>query len=279
MKPLFSPIRFAQFLRWEVLGNPRNYLYWFCAIFLISLLALQMLSIPLYGDHYQTGMPYYLGADKIGAQVRLYFMGLLYLLFLTLAPSYIKHATLTDKAKRMEQLMLPVSALERYVAQWLICTVGCTLIFITAFILADLVNLFLLSLYFPLMEGFQPVPVGYLFGIGTDEWGIIRTNHFYNSGGVLFSSFLLLQSIYFFTSYFWSKRSFIKTSLILVAFVIAFVATFVYTPCLKDLLLQDNSDTLLLETIGWSGAHYIAALYFLALGYGRLREAESIPRW
>lgn len=279
MNALFSPTRFAQYLRWEVLGNPRNYLYWGCAIFLVSLIALQMLSIPLYGSNYQEGMPYYLGADTVGAQMRLYLMGLLYLFFLTLAPSYLKHATLADKAKRLEQLMLPVSTLERYGAQWLICTVGNTLIFLVAFVAADLVNLFLLSLYFPLMEGFQPVPVAYLFGIGTDEWGIVRTNLFYHAGGVLFSSFLLLQSLYFFTSYFWCKRSFIKTSLIVVAFAIAFVATLVYTPCLKDLLLQRNADTLLLETIGGAGTHYLATAFFLALGYERLREAESIARW
>ena len=210
---------------------------------------------------------YFMAMDEIVAPGQIFFLASL-LGFACLAPSLIKYSDLKNKAKRIEQLMLPISALEQYVAQGIICTLGFCILFLIAWTAADLTRLLFVSIYYPGVTGHSLFPYWNMYGDAA--YGPMFGLRTY----MMVSAMWLCQSLYFFTSYFWTKMSFVKTSVLVIALLVIFNVPTILFGVEYSALTAD-----FLSQLGFFSTLFtISSIFLWILGYFRLKEAEIVCR-
>lgn len=273
MKTSFSIHRCTQFLKREVVGHQKHLMHFTLVMYLVLTFGLIFITYMQYPVECQRSQEFYFMAmDEIVVPAQIFFMGSL-LGFACLAPSIIKYSDLKNKAKRIEQLILPVSTLEQYIAHGIICTLGFGILFLMAWTAADLTRLLFVNIYYPGVTGHSLFPYWNMYGNASyDSLFGLKTY-------MMVSTMWLLQSLYFFTSYFWTKMSFVKTSVFVIALLIIFNAPNllfgVESPIVTSPIATADGHTLLTY---FSTLFTISSIVLWILGYFRLKEAEIVCR-
>lgn len=273
MKSNFSPLRSWYFLRREARFNFRN-------VLLTTLLAYLLLTIILIWTGYMNypksyleyGQFLYMFTDYIrnGGFV-VYMLG--FFAFCLLAPSFFKLSSQSLKNRRTSELMVPASPLEQYAAQFVLCLLLPVVLYHLAFLLADATRCLFFSQVYPNLHGLTLVDYTTLYTTYIDDperqwvrWLIIGIG-------------LYTQSLWFFTSYLWSRFSFVKTALL--AFLMC-VTGFWCIMELSDHFIQPGYSPISRDTLFFTyltvGCYVLVPIHWI-LAYFRLKEQENIARW
>ena len=268
MKNSFSLHRCTQFLKREIVGHQKHLMHFILIMYLVLTFGLIFITYIQYPESCQRSQEFYFMAmDEIVAPGQIFFLASL-LGFACLAPSIIKYSDLKNKAKRIEQLILPVSALEQYVAHGIICTLGFCILFLIAWTAADLTRLLFVNIYYPGVTGHSLFPYWNMYG-DADYGPMFGLKNY-----MMVSTMWLLQSLYFFTSYFWTKMSFVKTSVFVIILLFIFNAPNILFGVEFPMATTDGH-TLLAY---FSTLFTICSISLWILGYFRLKEAEIVSR-
>lgn len=175
---------------------------------------------------------------------------------------------MTTNSQRLSTIMVPASALEKFMSRWMICVLGVTIAFLLCYALADMVRVSFWSYYYNDVPGLRYVGP---FEIQK------QAEHWY----YLWGSFAACQSIFVLGSTVWPKNSFLKTFGALVAFAIVF--TFltgkIYTLSLPEghYYLSGHARQCLEHLPDFVPACCVVFCYITA--YFRMKESEIINRF
>lgn len=211
------------------------------------------------------------------------------LMFLTLSSGLIVQilgsltfSSMSTKAKRISNLMLPASQSEKFISQCLIYVVGGNLFLIASLLLADTIS----ALIFGMIPAWTQIPDL------MDITGFVNEIPYgYQALAMLFLGilvmYLLTQAIYVLGSAWWPRKSYLKTFVALFVFKIAstiiipFGLLLNFFPSIARIFGDMDISPKQIVALGWCGiALAYAALFFIYwLAWQRYKRLEVVKRF
>lgn len=189
---------------------------------------------------------------------------------------------LKTKNARQSLLMLPATSLEKFLARWLIFAAGFLLVFLVAFALADATRMAVFAVAYPEVKDFDAVSL--FASLFSDT--LIRADDTYavfSSWRELFLAvgvYCVLHALFVLGSVVWQKNTFPKTFATGIALICTYAA---WSHMLAELMPVPESPGLNVfsesDVVWLTILLYCMSIFFWALAYFRLKEAEVINRW
>lgn len=267
----FSPSRFMNLCRKEILDNWRVNLLRFVMMYTIMAIAFLWTGYFEYSGRFDSHA--YMETDPMWSVI--FFISLAVLIITGMLSASFLMERMKTKTNRIAVLMTPATMFEKFFSRWLIFTFGFLLAFIVSFKLADWTRVLVYMLQYPGTDVICPMPLSY-----------IHSREVFPDGG----TFILYAAIYFFAqsvfvlgSSIWAGNSFIKT--LAAVLVIALIYMSGGAVCARIFFpehgtygvnqqLSDETLTLLVTLFFW-----LMASFNWVLAYFRFKESEIINRW
>lgn len=183
----FSFTRFGLLFRKDIVENKNLYLLGALVIFGILVILITILGLDHADNYVPNGANRHISIDFFN--FFFFFMVAFSLIFAS-----VVFSRMNNKAKRIAEIVLPASALEKFIVKWLIVVVFYTVAYIIVFFSANYVSYLIVKLFYP-----QVPMIG--LSINNDLSTVV--------------AYLLLQSFYIWGGVVMPKLSFVKTSVLL----------------------------------------------------------------
>lgn len=276
---LFDLHRFLNVCRKEIFENRKSLLiysimvYGVLAITLILFLKGHYVQTDIYDsvEHFNRDFSY------VGMIIALWNFAIMGIFSASLTMEGLK-----TKNGRQSMLMLPATSLEKFLARWLIFAVGFLLVFLVAFALADATRMLVFAVVYPEVKDFGAFFLlsslfDSTFVEALDTYAVFSSwQEWFMAIGI----YCFLQSLFVLGSVVWPKNSFSKTFAAGIALICTYSA---WGHVLAELMPVPA--TFSINGFGESDMFWTAVLmfcmsiFFWALAYFRLKEAEVINRW
>lgn len=272
---IFNLRRFGQYIKYGCIIHRKTLLLG------ISSIAAALIVIAIVvGYRYADELPMYISINSMESlrdimrQMELgWFAVSFYICGLILA-SVIFNA-MNSRHEALQILTLPASQLEKFLCSWLVAVPCFVIVFFILAMFADWIRV----LYVQFAYGVDVTTIDW-YGVLTDP----KDNGLFEGASkVFFFYYFFIQSFFFLGSIVWSRLSFFKTIVTLVALstIYSWVGIWVYgmmhTPGYLAAepfgISGENTTTLLLVTCT------VVALFNYGLSYLRFTESETIKRW
>lgn len=190
----------------------------------------------------------------------------------------ISASTFVEKMKtkegRLSTLMLPTTIFEKYLERWIFTVAVFFVVYVFAFVIADLTRVLVFSLAFPKMTLIKPISL-HLLLLDCNSLSCFHPSDLFSQ---VFMDYCFLQSFFVLGSTIWQKSPFIKTfaaGIILAGFYgLLFWLSFEMAD-LHNVSYNPNPGTF--ATI-YKSVVFLLAVFNFVVAYFRLKESEIIIR-
>lgn len=266
----FSAARLGRMLRINLTENARPLLMQ--ATVVAGVLAIFMFIV-CYSmwSYYYGGLyaEYYHGTDDPMWSVLWMCMWIFYGVFGVLSASQIG-ATMSTKPRRIVNLMVPATQVEKYLARWIIYILGFTVFFFAVFELLDLLRVAVARGVYPDCNLIHPMASEMAGAYDLNDYGFPLTG------------ILLLMSVYTLGSYLWPRRPVVATSVVLV--VLTMVCGFITGVVAGNIFGGEGSydyprASIFMNSTFQYAVAIVMMLLFWTVACLRYRQDEVVNRW